>query len=59
MGIITDLNNKERVNTMEEYVEAFKTLLKALKTDENRYKVLLIALDDIGSNIYVDKGEEL
>ena len=44
---------------MEEYVEAFKTLLKALKTDENRYKVLLIALDDIGSNIYVDKGEEL
>ena len=40
-------------------MNAFKKLLKALKTDESRYKVLFIALDDIGSNVYVNKGEEL
>ena len=39
---------------MKEYVEALKVLLKALKTDENRYNALMIALNDINSSIDID-----
>ena len=40
---------------MKEYVNVIKEILKGVK-DEDRYTMLSIALDDLASDIYIERN---
>ena len=40
---------------MKEYVNVIKEILKSVK-DEDRYTMLSIALDDLDSDIYIERN---